>query len=118
MERNAEGETMLARCEECGEEKRVGDVFLDVVALDWQMHQAGSDELPGDTPEDIRWVWEHSCDLLALVDKATGEHIFAEGWASGARLARAHRRRPMRAKVVRRRLVSLKSMTMNRSGRG
>jgi hypothetical protein len=29
-----------------------------------------------------------------------------------------HRRRPMRAKAVRRRLVSLKSMTMNRSGRG
>ena len=73
-------------------ERRIGDVFLDVVALEWQMHQEGTDELPLGTPEDIRWVWEHPCDVLALVDKATGEHVFGEGWASGARLVRENQR--------------------------
>ena len=92
LEQVAEGETMHARCEECGEERRIGDVFLDVVALDWQMHQEGIDKLPAGTPDDIRWVWEHPCDVLALIDKTTGEHVFGEGWASGARLVRENQR--------------------------
>jgi hypothetical protein len=40
LERRSEGETLLARCEACGEEMRVRDgILLDLAVLDWQMHQ-------------------------------------------------------------------------------
>jgi hypothetical protein len=85
LERAAGEDTVLARCLECGEEKRIrAGIFLDLVALGWQMRQDGSDQLPDATPSDIRWVHEHPCDALHLRDKQSGESVFGEVWERGA----------------------------------
>jgi hypothetical protein len=80
LEHSTEGETVLAACLECGEEKRIRDgIFLDLVALEWKMHQStdtDEEELLANEPEDERWVWEQPCDALALRDKQTGQSIF------------------------------------------
>ncbi len=59
--------------------------MLDLVALDWQMHHDGVEELPADTPPDIRWVWEHPHGGLSLVEKNTHEPVFGHKWAEAAR---------------------------------
>lgn len=90
LEHSAEGGTVLAVCLECGEKQRIREgILLDLVALDWQMHQDGAEELPADTPSDVRWVWEHPCDALELRDKFTGESIFGAVWEQGTRAMRA-----------------------------
>jgi hypothetical protein len=84
LERRSEGETLVARCEVCGEEMRIrGGILPDLAVLEWQMDQEGSEELPADTPADMRWVWNHECDPLCLRDKQTGEHIFGALWERG-----------------------------------
>jgi hypothetical protein len=87
LERAASEETVLARCLECGEEKRIrGGIMLDLVALDWQTRHDGSeaDELP----DDVRWVRQHPCDPLLMRDKQTGGSIFGAAWERAARAAR------------------------------
>jgi hypothetical protein len=89
LERRSEPETVLARCEACGEEKRVRDgILLDLMVFAWQMDQEGEEELPPGAPADIRWVWGHECDPLCLRDKHTGEHIFGHVWERGVLVQR------------------------------
>jgi hypothetical protein len=91
LERAAEEETVLAVCRECGEERRLRcDPLLDVVALEWQLHQPDTDEdeLLANEPEDVLWVWNHACDPLALRDKHTGESVFGPVWERGVRANR------------------------------
>ena len=57
LEEVAGAETVVARCEGCGEEMRIREgILLDVTCLEWQIHQDGTAELPADTPQDVRWV--------------------------------------------------------------
>jgi hypothetical protein len=92
LEHQAEGETVLAVCRECGAEKRIrAGIFLDMVTLDWQMHQNGTVELPADTPSDIRWVRTHPCHALALREKHSGVSVFGEVWERGVRANREAR---------------------------
>jgi hypothetical protein len=66
LEEATETEVMVAKCEGCGEEMRTRQgILLDVIYLEWQMHQEGIDALPADTDPDIRWVWEHPCQRSA-----------------------------------------------------
>ena len=83
-EKATEGETVVARCERCGEEMRIREgILLDVSCLEWQTHRDGTNELPADTDPDIRWVWEHPCDALLLRVKASGESVFGHVWERG-----------------------------------
>ena len=82
---------MIARCESCGEEMRVREgVLLEVAVLDWRVHQG--EEIPADTPADMRWVWEHGCDSFRLRDKRTGEHVFGAVWERGVLAQRGAQR--------------------------
>ena len=92
LERRSEAETVLARCEACGEEMRVREgILLDVAVLGWQMHQQGGG-VPPSTPADIRWAWGHGCDPLCLRDKSTGECVFGAVWERGVRAQRGAER--------------------------
>jgi len=92
LEQEADRETVLAVCQECGEERRIREgIFLDMVTLEWQLHQsdANEDELLTNEPEDVRWIRTHPCDPLALRDKLSGESVFGAVWERGTRAMRA-----------------------------
>ncbi len=91
LEQEADSETVLAVCRECGEEKRIREgILLDVVVLDWQLHQpdTNDDELLANEAGDVRWIWNHPCDPLALRDKQTGESVFGAVWERGVQANR------------------------------
>jgi len=91
LEQEADSGTDLAVCRECGGEKRIREgIFLDMVSLDWQLHQpdTNEDELLANEAGDVLWIWNHPCDPLALRDKHTGESVFGVVWERGVRANR------------------------------
>jgi hypothetical protein len=78
LEREAEGETALLVCEECGEELRVRvGIELDLVARSWaEEYKRRGGEVYGETPEDVHLVNNHPCGWTALRHKYSGEPLF------------------------------------------
>jgi hypothetical protein len=79
LERAAEGEITILVCQECGEEfvAREG-VELDLVAHEWaEEHERRGGTVYQETPPDALVIANHPHSELSLVDKRTGERLFA-----------------------------------------
>jgi hypothetical protein len=81
LEHSAEGEIATLVCQECGEEFRVrAGIELDLVAHTWaEEYKKRGGVAYGETPPDALALVNHPHSVLSLVDKRTGERLFAWG---------------------------------------
>jgi hypothetical protein len=81
LERSAEGEVTTLVCQECGEEFVVrAGVELDLVAHSWaEEYKSRGGKVYQETPADALALVNHEHSELSLVDKRTGEGLFAWG---------------------------------------
>jgi hypothetical protein len=71
LEHETEGERMMLRCSECGEEfTAYGEVALECIAYGWSKDTG--EEGYRETPEDIKRLFEHEHDMDAFIETTTG----------------------------------------------
>ncbi len=85
LEQEAEGEIETLVCQECGEEFRVqAGIEFELVAHAWAegMKERGHEGHYQEPPEDVLRITRHPHSELSLIDKSTGERLFAS-WGRG-----------------------------------
>jgi len=83
-ERDAQADTVVLLCPECGEEMRVAE-NTDVEYIAWCWTQETGAKSYRETPPDVFVIANHPHAVEGLIDKATGEPWLARLESAGGR---------------------------------